>query len=363
MILSKKYKEELDKIVMNEEMKKRILHNVLNGNIEDKNIKPQMRKHTLLRRNMQIVAACFTVVICLSVVKSYPQLFKHENENLQKEEISKDIDDKNKDLQNIEESESDDNNKDTKTYNRDSKDDNDLKEHPIINQYTSDNEKYKESESTKHNKNNNLNDNENSSKIEPEAKSSGNLASDSSTSPKSELPANANVEQINTVGSDNIQKDTTKKQDGVTVNNSNENEQENSQLSSCGYFIKEYKTLEKAESAAKLKINPVKALPKGFNMDNICVISNQIIQITYINNRQDTITFRAGKDIDNISGDYNIYEVKNVYKINGIDANLEGNKNKVVKLVNWKKDNISYSISSTNGIDEEVVLNMIKSSL
>lgn len=348
MILSKKFKEEIDKIVMNEEIKKRILHNVINENIEVKSIMPTIRKHYLLRRNIQIVAACFTLIVCLNVVKSYPQLFKHENDNFQQDKISKDTDDKNENLQSIEESKSYDNNKDSK-------------EQQIINHYTGDNE----TQSTKYDKNSSLNKNKNSSNTEVEEKSSVNSALNSSTSPKSsvEPQTDANTEKVNPVGSDNIQKDTSEKQDEVIVQNSNENEQANSQLGDCGPIITDYKTLEEAESVAKLKINSLKVLPKGFNIANIGVISNEIIEITYSNNEENIITFRAGKDIDNISGDYDIYEVKNLYEINGIDINLEGNKNKVVNLANWKKDNISYSISSIDGIDEEIALNMIKSSL
>ena len=327
MILSKKFKEEVDRIVMNEEMKERILHNVINENTDVKNIKPPMKKHYVIRRNIQIIAACFTLIVCLNVVKSYPQLFRHENENLQQEEISKGTDDKKNDSQDIEKSESYDSNEES-----------------------------------------NLNKNENSSKIEVEDKNPEDPVSNSSTSQKSseELQSNANTEKVNPVDSVTIPKDTNEKQDEVIAQNSNEDEQqkeENPQLGDYGPIIADYKTLEEAESAAKLKISSLKVLPTGFNIDSICVISNEIIQITYSNNEENTITFRAGKDIDNISGDYNIYEVKNLYKINDIDINLEGNKNKVVNLANWKKDNISYSISSMDGIDEEVALNMIKSSL
>ena len=383
MILSKKYKEELDKIVMDEKMRKRILHNVLNENIEVKGIMPQIKKHVLFRKNIHIVAACFTAIVCLNVVKTYPKLFKPESEKLQQEEISKDIDNKNKDLQDIEES---------KSYDS--------------------------------NENSNLNKNEDSSNIELDNKGSDNSASNSSTSSKStlEFHTNESTEKVNSIISDNIQTGTTEKQDGVniqnskeqeqeqeqeqenfitssnsmqefqtnannenekvnpivsdniptgttenqnevTLKNSNENEEANSQLCASGFFITDYNTLEEAESASNLKINSVKVLPKDFNISNISVISNEILQITYSNSEQDEITFRAGENIDNISGDYNIYKVKNIYKINGIDVQLEGNKDKLVNLVNWQKDNISYSLSSIDGIDEDIILNMIKSSL
>ena len=80
MILSKKYNEEINKIVMNDDMKKRILQNVLaaneNYNSAEENIKvkttiPKVKKYNNFKRNMQMVAACFTVVLCLSVAKTF----------------------------------------------------------------------------------------------------------------------------------------------------------------------------------------------------------------------------------------------------------------------------------------------------
>ncbi|WP_446661687.1 DUF4367 domain-containing protein [Clostridium neonatale] len=44
-----------------------------------------------------------------------------------------------------------------------------------------------------------------------------------------------------------------------------------------------------------------------------------------------------------------------------MDVDLEGNNEKVFNLAGWKKESISYSISATNGIDEDEMLNMIKS--
>ena len=85
---------------------------------------------------------------------------------------------------------------------------------------------------------------------------------------------------------------------------------------------------------------------------------NKIIQVKY-NDGSNNITFRAGKDIDNISGDYNVYQVKDTAKVNGISINLEGNKSEEYNLAVWEKDGISYSISDENGIDEKTILDMV----
>ncbi|NRZ87562.1 uncharacterized protein YaaW (UPF0174 family) [Clostridium beijerinckii] len=82
--MSNKYKEELNKIVMNDDMKKRILQNVLAENKKDNNEEKEIKVKTTMpkvkkynaKRNMQMAAACGAILICLSVAKSYPMLFK-----------------------------------------------------------------------------------------------------------------------------------------------------------------------------------------------------------------------------------------------------------------------------------------------
>jgi hypothetical protein len=66
-----------------------------------------------------------------------------------------------------------------------------------------------------------------------------------------------------------------------------------------------------------------------------------------------------GQGIEDISGDYNVYQVKNTAKVNGINITLEGNKSEEYNLAAWEKDGISYSISAENGIDEKTILDMV----
>ena len=122
MILSKNYKSEINKIVMNDEMKKRILQNVLavneNDNSAKENMKikttiPKVKKYNNIKRNMQMVAACFTVVLCISVAKNYPMLFKPAPNDLERKETAKSHDDENNDLKTSDDNEF--------VYNNDSK--------------------------------------------------------------------------------------------------------------------------------------------------------------------------------------------------------------------------------------------------
>lgn len=375
MILSKEYKEEINKIVMNDDMKKRILQNVLaaneNNNSSEKNMEvkttiPKVKKFNNLKRNMQMVAACFAAVLCLSVVKNDPMLFKPVPNDLDQRETVESHDDENNGLKTIDDNEF--------VYNKDSKEissNNDKKDQDLDrnnNNYNNGNDYMKEESNT-------------SSKIEQEEKDKNNVQSNSSSQvQKSQTLQNNNDKPIensnissktkpeedinnkeykNTISSEQKTTDGYIKQNRMPEDNANNGILRASvEAEEDINYSQEYKALDEAEKALNLKINPLKILPEGFKIENISVIGNEIIQVEY-NDGNNNITFRSGKIIDNISGDYNVYQVKDTAKINEINVNLEGNKSKEYNLAIWEKDGISYSISAKNGLDEKTILDMI----
>lgn len=376
MILSKKYKEEISKIVMNDDMKKRILQNVLavneNDNSTEKNMKvktiiPKVKKYNNFKRNMQMVAACGAVVLCLSVAKNYPMFFKPASNDLEQKETAKSHDDENNDLKTIADNEF--------VYDNDSKE-------------ISDNS-HKEDQALDQNNNNNYNNSDGyvkeesniSSKIGQEEKDKDNLQlSSSSKVVKSQTAPNNHdkaIENSNISSKTNPVEDINNKEnknststeskttsEDIKENRIPENNTDNSVLGTSVAaekainYSEEYKTLDEAEKVLNFKVDPFKTLPKGFKIEGINVIANEIIQVEY-NDGSNNIIFRAGKGIENISGDYNVYQVKNTAKVNGININLEGNKSKEYNLATWEKDGVSYSISAAKGIDEKTILDMI----
>jgi len=344
MILSKKYRKQLNKIVMTEDMKKRILHNVLKEDIKVKT--SVIKKNSTFIKKIKIIAACFTVILCLNIVSGKPQLFKYNN-------LSQyGIDDANKEVQNIKVSGLYDNNRGI------SKND-ELKGPEIKNQYSSQDENYKKNESSKPDEDNNI-DNSSDEK---------NQISEDNNANNHNNNVNRN-NQNNNNGSDdsNVEKhdsDETKNKSSEKNNEKENNEKEEigkPPILTAGEWKKEYKTLEEAEETIKFKIDYIKGISSEFVIDKISVIENNMIEIEY-NNGQYIVIFRAGKVAENISGDYNTYKVQNIYEINKISVKLQGNENKIVNLATWKKGDISYSISSKNGIAEEVALNMVRISL
>jgi len=375
MILSKKYKEEINKIVMNDDMKKRILQNILavneNDNSAEKNMKvkttiPKVKKYNNLKRNMQMVAACSAVVLCLSVAKNYPMFFKHAPNDLEQKETAKSYDDENNDLKTSDDNEF--------VYNNDSKEisGNNHKEDQDLDQ----NNNYNNSDGCYVKEESNI-----SSKIGQQEKDKDNLQlSSSSEVVKSQTAQNNDdkaIENSNISSKTNPVEDINNKEnkkltstepkttpEDIKQNRIPENNTDNSVSGTLVVaekavnYSQEYKTLEEAEKALNLKANPLKTLPKGLKMESISVISNEIIQVEY-NDGSNNIIFRAGKGIDNISGDYNVYQVKNTAKVNGINITLEGNKSEEYNLAAWEKDGVSYSILAENGIDEKTILDMV----
>ncbi len=372
MILSKTYKEEISKIVMNDDMKKRILQNVLtrnkNDNGAEKNIKvkttiPKVKKFNNFKRNMQIVAACFAMLLCISVAKNYTMLFKHTPNDLGQKETAKSHDDENNDLKTSDDNEF--------VYSNDSKEisnDNHKEDQALDQNYNSD-DGYMKVEG-------NI-----SSKIEQEEKDKYNSQSTSSSEAEKSQPSQNNNNKA--IENSNISSKTKPKEDinnkenknltsiepkrtakDIMKNEISANDKDNNVSVTSAVpeedvnYSQEYNTLEEAEKALNLKVNPLKTLLKGFKMESISVISNEIIQVEYTD-ANNNMVFRAGKGIDNISGDYNGYKVKNAAKVNGINVNLEGNKSEEYNLAVWEKDGISYSISAEKGIDEKTILDMI----
>lgn len=375
MILSKRYKEEINKIVMNDDMKKRILQNVLaaneNDNSEEKNIKAQttvskVKKYNNLKRNMQMVAACFTIVLCLSIAKNYPMLFKNAPNDLEQKETAKSHDDENNDLKTSDDNEF--------VYNKDSKEvsNNNHKEDQALNQnnniYNNGDGYEKEESNTsseiwQEKKDKNKLQLNSGSEVEKSQTSQNNY---DKTIENSNISSKTNPEEdINNKENKNITSTEPKTtpgdimEDKISENNTDNSVSDTSVMTEEAVnYSQEYKTLDEAEKALDLKVNSLKTLPKGFKMESISTISNEIIQLEY-NYGNSNIIFRAGKDIDNISGDYNVYQVKKTVKVNGLNLNLEGNKSEEYNLVIWENEGISYSISAENGIDEKTILDMI----
>lgn len=123
--------------------------------------------------------------------------------------------------------------------------------------------------------------------------------------------------------------------------------------------IESFDTIDKAQKALKFKVIVPKELLGKYNIKYINTISRELFQICYLNKGND-ILFRTGQGVDDISGDYNDYETNSIVNINGSDVKLKGNDN-LIKVATWSANNMSYSVSVDNGMKQDDIIKIIKS--
>lgn len=98
-------------------------------------------------------------------------------------------------------------------------------------------------------------------------------------------------------------------------------------------------------------------LPNGYNLENITLIFGTLAEITY-SNGQSYLTFRTEQNAeDDISDVYDTFEAVKEVKINDITACLKGNGEKINLAL--FKDGASYALFSQDGINEDEIIKII----
>ena len=123
--------------------------------------------------------------------------------------------------------------------------------------------------------------------------------------------------------------------------------------------IEGFDTIDEAQKALKFKVTVPKELLGKYNIKYINTISRNLFQICYISKQSDII-FRMGQDTQEISGDYNNYKTNNIVNINGNKVKLKGD-DKLIKVATWNINNMSYSISVNDGMKQDDIIKIIKS--
>ena len=111
-----------------------------------------------------------------------------------------------------------------------------------------------------------------------------------------------------------------------------------------------YQTVEEAERAVGFSI----ALPEGYEILNVSVMSDKMLQIDFENGTM--IRKMAGSE--DISGDYNKYEKVETVDVNGAQAEMRINGGKVYSAT-WQDGGYTYALFNTDGISIEEAQNII----
>jgi hypothetical protein len=123
--------------------------------------------------------------------------------------------------------------------------------------------------------------------------------------------------------------------------------------------IEGFDTIDEAQKVLKFKVTVPKELLGKYNIKYINTISRNLFQICYIN-KQNDILVRMGQGLEDISGDYNNYKTNNIVNINGNEVKLKGDDN-LIKVAVWSVNNMSYSISVNDGMKQDDIIKIIKS--
>ena len=135
---------------------------------------------------------------------------------------------------------------------------------------------------------------------------------------------------------------------------------ERSMLKEEASNIKQVNTIEDAENEVGFKFKTLKNIPEGFNIDNISVISNNTVKIDY-KTAENELTFTIENNAENKPEEYTIYPFEKKININEISVAVKGYDNNLINESSWTDENASYSIYSPNGINENDLIDMIKS--
>jgi len=123
--------------------------------------------------------------------------------------------------------------------------------------------------------------------------------------------------------------------------------------------IESFDTIDEAQKALKFKVIVPKELLGKYNIKYINTISRELFQICYLNKGND-ILFRMGQGVEDISGDYNDYKTNSIVNIDDKNIKLKGNDN-LINVATWNVNNMSYSISVNDGMKQDDIIKIIKS--
>lgn len=141
-----------------------------------------------------------------------------------------------------------------------------------------------------------------------------------------------------------------------TTKQNQQDTQHNGETAISSPFL-EIKDLNELKKAVTFKLLVPDTPPTGYKIENISLISGEMVQIIY-SNGNDKIVYRTEGGTNDTSGDYTTYDQSEVVKIGDTDVTLKGNKS-LVNLAIWSQNNCSYSLSFSCAVEKDVVMSII----
>lgn len=128
----------------------------------------------------------------------------------------------------------------------------------------------------------------------------------------------------------------------------------------CSGFSEEnISTIAAIEQTLGYYIKVPNYLPDGYKADSLSVPFGEFAEITYTN-ETDMLYYRTAKGSEDISGDYNDYTDIETVAINDNYVTIKGNNN-LYHNASWFAEDEAFSVYSDNGIEKDTMIDIVKS--
>lgn len=121
--------------------------------------------------------------------------------------------------------------------------------------------------------------------------------------------------------------------------------------------IVETEGIKELKESVSFDLKVPTVMPEGYEISDTAVIGGTLAQVRYLNGTNE-ITYRMAEGTDDISGDYNTYEVIREVYVNDQSVMLKGNQ-EGYQVATWTDGTYSYSITSEQPLSEEDFVMMI----
>lgn len=148
--------------------------------------------------------------------------------------------------------------------------------------------------------------------------------------------------------------------DSTPEENISDNENINGEYAVCAVYSKENMSdIAEIEQELGYDIKVPHYIPDNYKTDSLSAPFGKFAEITYTNGT-DTLYYRTAKDDEVISGDYNNYTDVETVTINNNDVTIKGNNN-LYHNASWFAGDEAFSIYSDNGIEKDTMIDIAKS--
>lgn len=125
-----------------------------------------------------------------------------------------------------------------------------------------------------------------------------------------------------------------------------------------GFDVQEYGGTNELSDAFGVRLHDITDLPFETTEQSYTVMFGDFAEINYNGAKGENCCIRVGKDTEDISGDYNEYDTLKDIDIDGVTVTFKGNDKKYYLAV-WIKDGHFYSVSLSDGTDEQKMTDVV----